>query len=129
MKDDYMNESSIEFKKTDGKTIKFNFQLPNGFPYKPLPTPSYKTVQDKDTKQIAIYSYLEEELTIFKTLTVEENFGIFKNNEGEIWIICNTHYIGFKNLNNKIIEELKNKNLGFLFFNLNNNFIKGFKFE
>lgn len=86
-------------------------------------------IQNKDTKQIAIYSYLEEELTIFKTLTVEENFGIFKNNEGEIWIICNTHYIGFKNLNNKIIEELKNKNLGFLFFNLNNNFIKGFKFE
>ena len=52
-----MNESSVEFKKTDGNPIKFNFQLPNGLPYKPLIIPHYKTVQDTITKQIAIYSY------------------------------------------------------------------------
>ena len=35
----------------------------------------------------------------------------------------------FKNLNDKIIQELKNKNLGFCFFNLNKEFIKGFKYR
>ena len=125
-----MNESSVEFKKTDGNPIKFNFQLPNGLPYKPLIIPHYKTVQDTITKQIAIYSYLEQdEINIFNSLKIDGNLGIFKKDDGEIWLIGNTHYIVFKNLNDKIIQELKNKNLGFCFFNLNKEFIKGFKFD
>ena len=125
-----MNESSVEFKKTDGNPIKFNFQLPNGLPYKPLIIPHYKTVQDTITKQIAIYSYLEQdEINIFNSLKIDGNLGIFKKDDGEIWLIGNTHYIVFKNLNDKIIQELKNKNLGFYFFNLNKEFIKGFKFD
>ena len=125
-----MNESSVEFKKTDGNPIKFNFQLPNGLPYKPLIIPHYKTVQDTITKQIAIYSYLEQdEINIFNSLKIDGNLGIFKKDDGEIWLIGNTHYIVFKNLNDKIIQELKNKNLVFCFFNLNKEFIKGFKFD
>ena len=115
-----MNESSVELKKADGSPIKFNFQLPNGLPYKPLIIPHYKTVQDTITKQIAIYSYLEQdEINIFNSLKIDGNLGIFKKDDGEIWLIGNTHYIVFKNLNDKIIQELKNKNLGFCFFNLN----------
>ena len=125
-----MNESSVELKKADGSPIKFNFQLPNGLPYKPLIIPHYKTVQDTITKQIAIYSYLEQdEINIFNSLKIDGNLGIFKKDDGEIWLIGNTHYIVFKNLNDKIIQELKNKNLVFCFFNLNKEFIKGFKFD
>ena len=125
-----MNQSIVEFKKTGGNPIKFNFQLPNGLPYKPLIIPHYKTVQDTITKQIAIYSYLEQdEINIFNSLKIDGNLGIFKKDDGEIWLIGNTHYIVFKNLNDKIIQELKNKNLVFCFFNLNKEFIKGFKFD
>ena len=123
-----MNESSVEFKKSDGKSTKFNFQLPNGLPYKPLIIPHYKTVQDTITKQIAIYSYLEQdEINIFNSLKIDGNLGIFKKDDGEIWLIGNTHYIVFKNLNDKIIQELRNKNLGFYFFNEQKEFIRGFK--
>ena len=123
-----MNESSVEFKKTDGNPIKFNFQLPNGLPYKPLIIPHYKTVQDTITKQIAIYSYLEQdEINIFNSLKIDGNLGIFKKDDGEIWLIGNTHYVVFENLNDKIIQELRNKNLGFYFFNEQKEFIRGFK--
>ena len=123
-----MNESSVELKKADGSPIKFNFQLPNGLPYKPLIIPHYKTVQDTITKQIAIYSYLEQdEINIFNSLKIDGNLGIFKKDDGEIWLIGNTHYIVFKNLNDKIIQELRNKNLGFYFFNEQEEFIRGFK--
>ena len=56
-----MNESSVEFKKTDGNPIKFNFQLPNGLPYKPLIIPELKFVRSKKTNEFGLYSYYKNE--------------------------------------------------------------------
>ena len=50
-----------------------------------------------------------------------------ENEHVEIWLISETHYVVFENLNDKIIQELRNKNLGFYFFNEQKEFIRGFK--
>ena len=50
-----------------------------------------------------------------------------ENDCAEIWLMSETHYVVFENLNDKIIQELRNKNLGFYFFNEQKEFIRGFK--
>ncbi len=120
------NQSSISFKKEDGKPITFNFQLENGLPYKTIICPKFKVVKSNKTKEFGIYSYLNsEEIEILKNI----NINSYLCNLEEVWLISDNYYVVFENLNDTIIEELKNKNLGFCFFNLNKEFIKGIKFE
>jgi len=124
------SNSSVTFTKTDGKPITFNFQLENGLPYKPILTPNFETVHSNKTKDFAIYSYLtQSELEVIKNLEFSGYLNKIENNSGEIWLLSNTYYVVFENLNDKIINELKNNNLGFCFFNSNKEFIKGFKFD
>ena len=121
-----MNESSVEFKKTDGNPIRFNFQLPNGLPVKTILTPPFDFVHSSKTNEYGIYiTFSQLELKDINQIDIIE-FKIYNN---DIWIILKNHYIVLYNLNDKIIQELKNKNLGFCFFNLNKEFIKGFKFD
>ena len=49
-----MNESSVEFKKTDGNPIKFNFQLPNGFPVKTILNPPFDIFKSKKDESFFI---------------------------------------------------------------------------
>ena len=123
-----MNESIVEFKKTDGNPIKFNFQLPNGLPYKPLIIPELKFVRSKKTNEFGLYSYYKNEyLPIIKNIHFTNYMEKIENEHVEIWLMSETHYVVFENLNDKIIQELRNKNLGFYFFNEQKEFIRGFK--
>ena len=123
-----MNESSVEFKKADGNPIKFNFQLPIGLPYKPLIIPELKLVRSKKSNEFGLYSYYKNEyLPIIKNIHFTDYMEKIENEHVEIWLISETHYVVFENLNDKIIQELRNKNLGFYFFNEQEKFIRGFK--
>lgn len=117
------NQSSISFKKEDGKPINFNFQLENGLPYKTILSPNFKFVHSKKTDEFGIY------ITFSNNELIELNIIDFKLFNNDFWIILNNHYIVLYNLNDKIMNELNKNNLVFCFFDENEKFLNGFKLE
>lgn len=121
------NDSNMTFNKADGKPIKFNFQLANGLPYKPIITPKFKLVQSKTTQEFGIYIILtEKDLNILKLIEPLQ-YKLFNNNE--FWLTFDNCYIVLSEFNDKIIKEIQNNNLIFYFFNESNDLLEGFKLE
>ena len=120
------SQSSISFKKEDGKPITFNFQLENDLPYKTILSPNFKFVHSKKTDEFGIYiTFSNNELIELNSLNIID-FKLFNN---DFWIILNNHYIVLYNLNNTIMNELNKNNLVFCFFDENEKFLNGFKLE
>jgi hypothetical protein len=124
-----MDKSSLEFKKADASTIKFNFELPNGLPYKKTLFPNFKLVQSTTTKEFGIYIKFEkgdiENISQDNIKVI--NYKLFENNE--LWLILNNYYVVLRNLSYQIINEINNNNLVFCFFDENESFLNGFRFE
>ena len=109
-----MNESIVEFKKTDGSPIKFNFQLPNGLPVKTILTPPFDIFKGKKDESFFIHITLStDNLNLIKDLSIKD---LFLENESNLWIILNNEYIVLYELPDIIINSVKNKNIyiGFL---------------
>lgn len=120
------NQSNITFKKSDGKPITFNFQLENGLPYKPILTPKFKLVQSTTSKEYGIYITLTmEELNTINLININQ----YKLFNKELWLMFDNSYIVLSEFDDKIIEEIQNNNLIFCFFNEQNEFIEGFRFD
>lgn len=114
----------------DGSTLDLNFTYDNGLPTKPIINPAYQAMYSESTKQYALYIYLEEEeLNDLGEIEIEGYLSRNNNDESEIWLFIKDVYLVLGNLNAKIIEQLKNKNLGFCFFKDDKTFIKGIKLE
>mgnify|MGYP003437605945 FL=1 len=109
-----MNESIVEFKKTDGNPIKFNFQLPNGFPVKTILNPPFDIFKSKKDESFFIHITLStDNLNLIKDLSIKD---LFLEDERNLWIILNNEYIVLNELPDIIINSVKNKNIyiGFL---------------
>ncbi len=114
----------------DGSTLELNFTYDNGLPTKPIINPAYQAMYSESTKQYALYIYIEnEDLKDLGELVIEGYLSRNNNDKSEIWLFIQDVYLVLGNLNAKIIEELKNKQLAFCFFKDDKTFIKGIKLE
>ena len=121
-----MKDSTV-VKKSDGTNLKLNFQFENGLPIKDVIYPSYQVA--KEDYQYAVYVYFKEsELKQVNFLEIT-GYSIEEGISNKIWLLAKDYYIVFENLNNIIVREMHSKKLGFCFFDINNQFIKGIKFE
>lgn len=118
--------SEFKINGENGKTTTFNFKFDNGLPTKPIINPAYKTGYCKEENFYALSMYLtEDDLKQLGDLNITDlNWG-----KSELWLTINNCYVVFGNLNDKIIEEIKNKKLVYYFFTENNKFIDGVQLE
>ena len=112
--------SSVELKKADGASIKFNFQFENGLPIKPLLNVNgsiwYSKKDDcygisiiltkDDLKQVTNYTV--------NTISYHETDNLLKEN---IWIHLENMYLVMQNLDKANTIKLKNNGIAVLFFN------------
>ena len=119
------NQSSISFKKEDGKPITFNFQLENGLPVKPILNPPFDVLKNKKDSTLSIHVYLTtENISLIQSFSIND---IYIENEKNIWIILKNGYIVLHKLPDIIISSIKNKNIIIGFFDTNKNIISQFK--
>ena len=120
-----MNESSVEFKKTDGNPIKFNFQLPNGLPVKTILTPPFDIFKSKKDESFFIHITLStDNLKLIKDLSIKD---LFLENESNLWIILNNEYIVLYELPHIIINSVKNQNIYIGFLDISKKIINQFQ--
>jgi hypothetical protein len=123
-----MGQHTIKGK--DGSTLELNFTYDNGLPTKPIINPAYQAMYSENTKQYALYIYLDEEdLKDLGEIIIEGYLSKNNNDKSEVWLFIKDVYLVLGNLSAKIIEELKNKQLAFCFFKDDKTFIKGIKLE
>lgn len=119
------NQSSISFKKEEGKPIIFNFQLENGLPVKPIINPPFDVLKNKKDSTLSIHVYLTtENISLIQSFSIND---IYIENEKNIWIILKNGYIVLHKLPDMIISSIKNKNIIIGFLDTNKNIISQFK--
>lgn len=119
------NQSSISFKKEDGKPVTLNFQLENGLPIKPILNPPFDVFKNKKDSTLSIHIYLTtENISLIHSFSIND---IYVENEKNIWIIFKNGYIVLHKLPDVIIDSIKNKNIIIGFFDTNKNIIFQFK--
>ena len=115
--------SSVELKKADGASIKFNFQFENGLPIKPLLNVNgsiwYSKKDDcygisiiltkDDLKKVTNYT--------INTVSYHETDNLLKEN---IWVHLENIYLVMQNLDKENITKLKNNGVAVLFFSEEN---------
>ncbi len=117
-----------EFKITgeNGKTTTFTFKFDNGLPTKPIINPAYKTGYCKEDDFYALSMYFtKEDLEKLGDLDIKDVYF----SKDELWLTINDCYVVFGNLNDRIINEVKNKKLVYYFFTDDNHFINGVQLE
>lgn len=116
--------SHVVLKKEDGSNTTFNFKFENGLPVKPIIECEYSVGYSKKNNCYVIAIYLNENnIQKLKPFNVDK----VAYNNSEIWLLINENYIALNQLEDKIIYEYKNKELGFYFYDNKNNFICGKK--
>jgi hypothetical protein len=119
------NQSSISFKKEDGKPITFNFQLENDLPYKPIIRPKFKILSN-DINNLQFCIYLRSSFINSNKILNPENISF--DIESNLWIHLKESYIVLMKIPDKIIRDIKNNNFELSFFDTTNNLIRNFSF-
>jgi hypothetical protein len=119
------NQSSISFKKEDGKPITFNFQLENDLPYKPIIRPKFKILSN-DINNLQFCIYLRSSFINSNKILNPENISF--DIESNLWIHLKESYIVLMKIPDKIIRDIKDNNFELSFFDTTNNLIRNFSF-
>lgn len=118
-----MGKHIIEGK--DGKNIELNFTFDNGLPTKPIIAPEYNiSFSEKNNAQALCMYFSDKDLKELGDLDIKDVYF----SKDELWLTINENYVVFEDLNDKIINEVKNKKLIYYFFRKeDNSFLKGTK--
>ena len=115
--------SSVELKKADGASIKFNFQFENGLPIKPLLNVNGSIWYSKKDDCYGISIILtKDDLKKVTNYTINnfsyhETDNLLKEN---IWVHLENIYLVMQNLDKENINKLKNNGVAVLFFSEEN---------
>ena len=115
--------SSVELKKADGASIKFNFQFENGLPIKPLLNVNGSIWYSKKDDCYGVSIILtKDDLKKVTNYTINnfsyhETDNLLKEN---IWVHLENIYLVMQNLDKENIKKLKNNGVAVLFFSEEN---------
>lgn len=118
--------SELKLTSDNGKTTTFTFKFDNGLPTKPILSPNFEIGYLRKDNLYALSIYFSElDLKKLESLDIKDVY--FSSNE--LWLTMNDHYIVFSNLDDIIIEAVKNKKLVYYFFKDDKTFIDGVQLE
>ena len=115
--------SNVEFKKSDGKPITFNFQFENGLPMKPLLEiiPEYRI--NLEENYVKLLYYLDKKESLFFSFSDVENLSFHESREDvdnyELWIHFEAGYLKTSGLEGGRISEMKSKEIHVGIYNFN----------
>ncbi len=113
--------SSIELKKADGAPIKFNFQFENGLPVKPIIEPSYEIWFSEKINKYGITMTMNSKYEINDLTLSNISYHYTSVEMKDIWIHLPTSYLVIREINNKLIENMKVNGLAIVFVDENGN--------